>query len=373
MLLGGKGGCQQCSCVPCDACTRTCTNPHTGTAFSTVYTRYAAGSEAGNPSDGYLSATGDNDTSDPSDGMDGTGPWYQEVSGSFTLSSSTTRYPCAVRVSFWRNTYTLGPIGVGSAPSSALTLNRIRVSVSSSSETGVFSGNQYIAPGGSYDFSDGISVVSGSGDRSASDPRSFSGTMSVTPECANKTAMFTISARVEWNTKKRQHIVYGIVRECYEEGSPCGTACSGSAAPNTIYVKVSNFSGDVGKRTDGTSLDYNGTYALDRDVGLCNTYYGQWEFGCSKSNNPLGESLGTMRLAAWVDGTGAHVSMYRTALFSGVCRAQQLLIEPTFANPFCGSGVLGSGTNGKIYIDVTGFPTFDGTLASGSFDWEISA
>ena len=220
MLLGGKGGCQQCSCVPCDACTRTCTNPHTGTAFSTVYHYYVLGSEAGNTSDGYLTASGDVDTSDPYDGMDGTGPWYQEVSGSFTFSPTQTRLPCVVRVSFWRNSFPLGPTTVP-PPSSTLTGNVITVECASGA---VRVGDHTVNAGETYTTGLTVPSVTGAGDQSGADPRSYDGSVSVSPACDSAT--FTIKARIDWNTKKRQQILYGIVRECYEVGTPCATACT---------------------------------------------------------------------------------------------------------------------------------------------------
>ena len=370
MLLGGKGGCQQCSCVPCDDCTRTCTEPHTGSAFETVYTYYVLGAEEGNTSDGYLTATGDNDTSDPYDGMDGTGPWYQEVSGSFTLSSSTTRFPCSVAVSFWRSTFTLGAVGVP-PPSSTLTLNRIRVSVSSLSETGVYAGNQLIAPGGSYDFSDAIPVVSGSGDRSAADPRSFSGTISVTPECANKTAMFTISARVEWNTQKRQHIVYGIVRECYEVGTPCATVCSGSPSPSSVYLTISNYTGPT---PSGAAV--NGTYVLDRVKNYCEWYLGPWAWGCLPPGWSSQYYGGSDGVSAYMGVGGPTITASSWQTISGECRVLVLWINtyynPTSLSSFCGPGIFGSGTNGVVLLG-TSFPVTSSDIVSGSFDWKIES
>ena len=86
--MKGGFGCSPCCGPTCEVCTRTCTEPHTGTEFEVVYTRFFEGVEVGNPSDGYLSATGDNDTSDPYNGMDGTGPWFQQVGGGFSDGGS---------------------------------------------------------------------------------------------------------------------------------------------------------------------------------------------------------------------------------------------------------------------------------------------
>ena len=370
MLLGGKGGCQQCTCVPCDACTRTCQSPHTGGAFETVYTRYFESVEAGNPSDGYLSASGDSDTSDPYDGMDGSGPWYQQVSGTFTINSTQTRHPCRVTVSFWRNNYTLGAATIPPA-STALTSQAVYVTVTSGA---VIVGDRVIVPADGEVQITGISIplVSGGGDQSTNIPRFYDGSISVAPQC--ESATFSIRARIEWNTKKRQHVLYGLVRECYEE-TPLDNCCAaGLSLPNELYVTISNYTGPVGQRADGTSLDYNGTYVLTRQPGFCDFYVGEWEFSCSISSNPLGESLGTQKITTSLaaGSAGYIVFFYRTAQFSGVCRSQGLHILSPTTTTFCGAGVIASGTNGEIYMDFTQFP-FTGTRVSGSFDWEIEA
>lgn len=280
MLLGGKGGCQQCTCVPCDPCERTCTNPHTGTAFEAVYTRYFEGAEDGNVSDGYLSATGDSDTSDPYDGMDGTGPWFQQVAGTFTLDSSTTRHPCSVTVSFWRNNYVLGASTIP-PPATTTTMNRIRVSVSASSGTGVFVEGALVGVGETVDLNMSIPLVTGGGDQSANDPESYSGSATVTPQCHNKTAIFTIEGRVEWDVKKRQHVVYGLVRECYEAASPC--SCPSGPFNEELYVEVSGFTDEYNLGIDPNEV--NGTYVAERWPFWCDTW--QFEHGIVRSPGSL--------------------------------------------------------------------------------------
>ena len=360
MLLGGKGGCQQCTCVPCDPCTRTCTNPHTGTAFEAVYTRYFEGAEAGNTSDGYLSATGDSDTSDPYDGMDGTGPWFQQVAGTFTLEPSTTRHPCSVTVSFWRNNYVLGAATIP-PPATTTTMNRIRVSVSASSGTGVLVENQYIAPGDSFDVTTTIPLVTGGGDQSANDPRTYSGTVTVTPECHNKTAIFTISGRIEWNVTKRQHVAYGLVRECYEIGTPCSTACSGTAAPNVVYVTISNYTGPT--YDTGTPMDIEGTFVLDRYPGLCQSFYTYWNSGlCFSFDNPLGSLLWAPIAINNPGGAGGFYMAHYVTIY-GQCQPFEVLIDTASLPSICGSGVIYSGTNGKVRVN--------GVVTSNCFDWEI--
>jgi hypothetical protein len=360
MLLGGKGGCQQCTCVPCDECTRTCTNPHTGTAFEAVYTRYFEGAEDGNASDGYLTANGDSDTSDPYDGMDGNGPWFQQVGGEFTLDPSTTRHPCGVTVSFWRNNYVLGASTIP-PPATTTTMNRIRVSVSSLSETGVFVEGTYVAIGDTLDLNVTIPLVTGGGDQSTNDPRTSAGTATVTPECHNKTAIFTVQARLEWDVKKRQHVVYGLVRECYEIGTPCATACDGDPPPDTIYLEIKNVSLSGGATVAGLA----GTYVMTRAPNFCDLWENYADLTCS-----VGLFFGYRE---YIVATSIRVgtisqSIRRVVTISGVseCVLATLNWLNTTPVPICGTGVIKSGTGGQI--------TFaNGAATTGTFDWEITA
>ena len=208
MLLGGYSSCQGCGCVPCKACTRTCTEPHSGDAFEVVYTRKFEGVEVGNTTDGYLTATGDSDTSDPYDGMDGSGPWFQQVGGGFSDGGSSgggTRFPCTYRFSFWRSSYTLG---VGTIPpaSTALTKNVITVTVSYGAV--VFPDGRVFTPADGEVELASIPLVSGGA--SAADPRTNEGTVSFALQCQNVETQFSVQARIEWATQKRQHIVYGV-------------------------------------------------------------------------------------------------------------------------------------------------------------------
>ncbi len=390
MLLGGKGGCQQCTCVPCDACTRTCTEPHSGTAFEPVYTRFFEGVEVGNPSDGYLSASGDSDTSDPYNGMDGTGPWFQQVGGGFSDGGSYgggTRFPCTYRFSFWRSSYTLGTATIPPA-STALTENVITVTVSTGAV--VFpDGRVFTAADGPVALS---SVPLVSGGVLAADPRTNDGTVSFALQCQNVETTFSVTARIRWATQKRQHVLYGIVRECYEEPGDTDNCCpAGSSLPSELYLTISNYTGPVGQRWDGVSLEYDGTYVLTREPGFCGFFHGVWDFGCSNfealdggvgqqgpnPQNPLGASLGLIAgytIRAGIIAGGIEVQMSRHAFFSGVCRTHLLYIASSTTTTFCGTGVIASGEDGQIIMDTYQVPADLGaTGAEGSFDWEISA
>jgi len=201
MLLGGGGNCQGCGCKSCQDCTRTCTDPHTGDAFEVVYSYKFEGAEAGNTTDGYLTAEGDADSSDPYDGMDGNGPWGQRVYGTFTLNSTGTRFPCWVRVAFWRSNFVLGASTIP-PPSTALTAEEVTITNLAASEGAIFvdSGDP-IMPGQSRTFTGGFPLVTGSGDRSSADPRKGQGTYAFRQACANETVYVTISASIAWATR----------------------------------------------------------------------------------------------------------------------------------------------------------------------------
>ena len=389
MLLGGKVGCQQCTCVPCDACTRTCQNPHTGTAFEAVYTRYFEGAEDGNPSDGYLSATGDSDTSDPYDGMDGTGPWFQQVAGTFTLDSSTTRHPCSVTVSFWRNNYVLGAATIP-PPATTTTMNRIRVSVSASSGTGVFVEGAYVAIGDTLDLNVTIPLVTGGGDQSTNDPRTSDGTATVTPQCHNRTAIFTVEARLEWNVKKRQHVVYGLVRECYEIGTPCSNYCgTGVAVPDELYVTLTSLSltnatgwsgGSAAMATFNSALAAIDGVAivLDRVPGFCTL----WNTTL-RSSDAFSWSGTLCSLFVQYDSYAGLLYLYAPVNYApsgnviplGGCN-EALVVSFAIAvacisgTAFYDDGAVSSSSNARVTSD---FGSYGGFLMDASTDWVIES
>ncbi len=361
MLLGGKGGCQQCTCVPCDACTRTCQNPYTGTEFEAVFTRYFEGAETGNVSDGYLTASGDSDTSDPYDGMDGTGPWYQQVSGSFTLNSTQTRFPCRVTVSFWRNNYTLGAATIPPA-STALTSEKVYVTVTAGA---VIVGDRVIVPedGEVHIETVSIPLVTGGGDQSGNIPRFYEGSVSVAPTC--ESASFSIRARIEWNTQKRQHVLYGLVRECYEIGTPCATFCDGSPANNVLYLTISNYTGP-----EPASGSPNGTYVLERFPGYCDFFMGGFTWGCRPDTlSSYTYNGGYDEARAW----RTYIAVESWEIVNGECKILLLVAynNSSINKSYCGTGVLHSGS-GTIYVHTRVWGALPEDMVSGSFDWEIS-
>jgi hypothetical protein len=355
MILGG-GQCQKCKCIPCDPCEQECTEPHTGDAFEVVYTHYNLGVQAGNLSDGYLTASGDNDTSDPLDGMDGNGPWYQQIEGGFSFGPSVTRHPCTIRVSFWRNNFTLGPT-VFPPPAATLTLEEVTVTCGSGK---IFVGETVLEEGQTYTYTGSIPLVAGGGDKSEDDPRTFGGTLAIQPVC--REASFEVKARIEWNTKQRQHVLYGIVRECYDEPGFCDDTCGGTPAPDVVYVTISNYTGP----SKDSPYAVNGTYVMERIPGTCDAYWGDMLGDAPCFGDPLRDNA--MRL--FIGDSGAYVFSWKpTSPFDGVCGILGLVFDAT-VDTLCGSGVVDSGANGQVSFT----PFFDGTLElveDASFDWEI--
>jgi hypothetical protein len=325
-----------------------------------VYTRYVEGAEDGNVSDGYLTASGDSDTSDPYDGMDGNGPWFQQITGGFTLNSTQTRHPCRVTVSFWRNNYTLGAATIPPA-STALTFQGVFVEVSSGA---VVIGENVITPeDGEVEIETAsIPLVSGGGDQSENDPRFYEGSISVAPQC--ESASFSIRARIEWNTQKRQHVLYGIVRECYEEGTPCATFCNGSPAPEVLYVTISNYTGPV----KDSPYVVEGTYVLERIPNTCDAYSGDTppEGGCLFSIWDI-----YMRLAR-VDGVFRFFWRVPTRL-NGECDELWLGFTTTLTSvcPVGLDDLLQSGSGGVVALGTHYVGGLRYVFPDATFDWKI--
>lgn len=362
-ILGGT--CSKCGCDSCKTCTRTCTNPHTGTAFETVYTLYSGlvGAEIGNPTDGYLTATGDSDTSDPQDGMDGTGPWYQQVTGTFTLSPTTTRHPCRVDISFWRNNYTLGSLTPGQpAPSETLTMNRVTIENQLNSKP-ISLGGEVLEPGQTRTYDGIIPKVAGTGDQSLGDPRTANGTVSFLAACGNDTVTVVVKARLEWNVKQRQHVLYGTVRECYETGTPCnGTCTGGTNPPNTIYLEIKNVSLPGGATVSGLA----GTYVMTRAPNFCDRWVSETDLTCD-----VGLFFGfkeyIVATSVSVASEGQSVRRFVTISGASQCTLLSLAWSSATPTPICGTGVIKSGTGGTVTYFVGGVPNV------GTFDWEITA
>lgn len=351
MILGG-GQCQKCKCIPCDPCEQECTEPHTGDAFEVVYTHYNLGVQAGNLSDGYLTASGDNDTSDPLDGMDGNGPWYQQIEGGFSFGPSVTRHPCTIRVSFWRNNFTLGPT-VFPPPAATLTFEEVTVTCGSGK---IRVGETVLEEGETFTYTGSIPLVAGGGDKSEDDPRTFEGTLAIQPVC--REASFEVKARIEWNTKQRQHVLYGLVRECYEIGTPCAEFCDGDPAPDEIYLTISNYSGIE----PDPPYVVEGTYVLSRSPGVCNVYRDDWpaEGGCLfyVFDNYVRVDPGNLQMIHATRSDGECVAILLTATV-GLDR-------------YCPTDLPVSGSNGVAYRAIYTGANYT-TTQVGSFDWEIEA
>jgi hypothetical protein len=323
-----------------------------------VYTRFFEGVEAGNPTDGYLTATGDSDTSDPYDGMDGSGPWFQQVGGGFSDGGSYgggTRFPCTYQFSFWRSNYTLGASTIPPA-STALTKNVITLNVSTGAI--VFPDGRVITSADGAVELASIPLVSGGA--SASDPRIGQGTVSFALQCQNVETTFSVQARIEWNTQKRQHVLYGIVRECYEEVNPCAELCSGSPLPDVLYLTISNWTAPT---PDGTTP--NGTYVLDRAPTMCYLYKGRAPGECDGASPQVG----------WLYAHPFEISLRTDRVFSGVCYGVGLDVFTQVPWDFCSSGVIATGTDGIAKIAAwgsggTSIP-MTGSPFTNCFDWKL--
>ena len=359
MLLGGGSLCQQCGCVgPCPACTRTCQNPRSGAAFREVSRGYSFGAVEGLASDGYLTFSGDEDN--PLF-IPGGGPFHQEIGGTFNLNSSQTRFPCSLTVSFWRTLF----------PATATTDTELtRNTVTITCVTGQFEispGGFVLNPGESFTYSPGVPQVS----LLSGDPRSASGTFGGFARCDN--TMVAISARIDWTSSERVHVLHGIVRECYEEAEP--GCCSGSSLPDEIYLTISNW---TGPDFAAPAPSINQTYVLQRNTNLCSFRLLQPQFCDAGAKYNPGKYSG-----AW---TGYSLDLSTTnsmgicvqgPISSGVFAGQCVEIElGVNLGPYvCGTGLIVSGTQ-----PTSASGSFRLSTASGNnfpsgyyFDWKIEA
>jgi hypothetical protein len=246
-------------------------------------------------------------------------------------------------------------------PSTALTSEKVYIEV----DTGaVILGDNVITPeDGEVEIETAsIPLVSGGGDQSENIPRFYEGSISVAPQC--ESASFSVRARIEWNTQKRQHVLYGLVRECYEIGTPCSAFCSGSPANNVLYLTISNYTGP-----EPASGSPNGTYVLERVPNYCDFFLGGWLWGCAPG----------LWLSPYVGGydevraTQNFISAGSWQIINGECK---ILLLVAYSNSsvnksYCGTGVLHSG-EGVIYVHTRLWGALPEDIVSGSFDWEIS-
>jgi hypothetical protein len=289
--------------------------------------------------------------------MDGNGPWFQQITGGFTLNSTQTRHPCRVTVSFWRNSYTLGAATIPPA-STALTSNKVYVTVS---DGAVIVGDLIIVPADGEVEIETVSIplVTGGGDQSENDPRFYEGSISVVPQC--ESASFSIRARIEWDTQKRQHVLYGLVRECYEEGTPCSGTCSGSPPPESLYLTISNAAVTSGSFVGTFPV---GTYVMNRIPTFCNAYFNRATGNCS-----LGPGY-------WADFQGVNVGFILNtgnltfdiaSLNNGVCGDIHFDVVDSRLLAPCGTGELASGSASWSWFQ----PSLP--FAYGTLDWKIEA
>jgi len=341
MLLGGGSSCQSCGCVPCGSCTRTCQNPHTGSEFQEVYRGYSFGAVNGLATDGYLTFSGDEDN--PAF-IPGGGPFHQAIGGTFYLSSAQTRFPCSLTVSFWR---TLFP--ADATTDTALSQNTVTFTCLSGQfflpTVGVT-----LNPGDIYTFSNAVPLIGGFG----GDPRSSIGSAGGFATCDN--TQVAVQARIGWSSSERIHVLHGIVRECYEEGTPCATACSGSPSPSSVYLTISNIrvtsTGSAGLSGD------EATYVLSRVPNFCFAYSSPWSDTCSDWAPTFGPRSQLITL------NQAEMYMERHEPRPG-CIGTWLRITNT-GSPwdFCVSGsTVASGTNGQWGNEGSTFGTFDWTIS----------
>ena len=347
-MKGGFGCSTCCGTPPCEKCTRTCTNPHTGSAFQEVWQVWSFGAVDGRATDGYLTFSGDSDAA--AGVMVGDGPFYQQIGGSFYLDSSVSRFPCSLTVSFWRTLFPATATTDTELSSNTVTITCV---------TGQFvirGGMTVLNPGESYTFSPAVPLVG----LLAGDPHSASGTFGGVATCNG--TLVSIQGRIAWSNSERIHGLHGIVRECYEPAGQCADACSGNPSPSVVYLTISNYSGPT--YDSPTPMDIEGTYVLERVPGFCNYYRSEWTSNlCFSLSNPLGAALyAPIEINGWgLEKHGLYMAHY--VQISGVCSALELF-SPDETFVICGSGVLFSGTNGQVRVN-------GGTVINNAFDWEI--
>ena len=347
MILGGGSNCQGCGCVTCGSCTRTCQNPRTGAEFQVVNRYYFFGAITGLSTDGYLTFSGDEDNP----AFIGSGPFYQKIGGTFNLNSTQTRLPCSLTVSFWRKLFP-----ADATTDTALTSNTVTFTCN----TGQFvisPANIVLNAGESYTFSPAVPLVASL----SGDPRSSEGTFGGFATCNN--TQVAISARIDWSNPERIHALHGMVRECYEVGTPCATFCSGNPPPSTIYLAITNaaYTGGI------ADLSWmNGTYVLTRVPEFCSFYEGVVSTDCALTDL-FAEQVDSRPLAARYRISPTTITAQFIERVSGLCQASSIEIVKT-GTPWtiCGTGSLFSGTGATVR-------TLPGVTVLGTCDWEVTA
>jgi hypothetical protein len=295
--------------------------------------------------DGYLTFSGDEDNP----AFIGDGPFHQAIGGTFDLNSSQTRFPCSLTVSFWR---TVAPIDA--TTNLGLTGNTVTFTC----VTGQFQISPegvVLNPGESYTFSPAVPQVA----LLSGDPHSAAGTFGGFALCDN--TQVAVQARLDWSSPERMHVLYGIVRECYEEENPCVEECSGSGVPDVLYITISNYTGPT---PDGTTL--NGTYVVDRMPGNCYWWHGVSNDDCLQTPSTL----------KWNYLYPNEFALRFGRLFSGVCHGVGFTIFTQVSWDLCLRGVIATGTNGttKIAAFSGGYSVpMTGSPFTNSFDWKIEA
>jgi hypothetical protein len=225
-------------------------------------------------------------------------------------------------------------------------------------------------PGESYTFSPAVPLIGAFG----GDPHSASGTFGGFARCDN--TMVAISARIDWTSSERVHVLYGIVRECYEDTPPCSTTCSGGFfPPNDLYLTISEMSVTGVSYGYGDPVSFNAqyafinqTYVLSRGKNLCNAWFGTARGGeCDPPFAP-GVFINVF----------ANDSFGRGTVGVGLGRGNDCLGSTTFrldfsggAFPICLPSWSRSGTSTDISTNnppAGGLSTF-----VGSFRWSITS
>lgn len=226
-----------------------------------------------------------------------------------------------------------------------------------------------------------VPLVTGTGDQSAADPRSGEGTVSFSPKCWNETTIFSIQARIEWNTQKRQHVLYGLVRECYDTPDPenpeitsCDTFCDGNPPPSVMYLEISGLSSLTAESpwtgTVSNLSSINGTYAIDpwaRESGVCNQFLSQYA-----NPSPCSDFLYTFAAAVNIDnGFGVFPEPYASTWIGGYWFDDERCFILALKCKLGATDVC-AGESGTGVIRLFQLPYGDG-FYTGSFSWTLSS